>query len=514
MRRIKEILRLGLEKGLGIREIARSCKVSHSTVSGIMAKVSAAGLTWPQVQAMDEESLERLLYPQDGTGHGTKRAEPDMQWIHRELRKAKNVTLQLLWEEYKQAHPEDGLQYSQFCARYRAWRDKLDMPMRQTHVAGEKMFVDFSGETISIEDPKVGESFQAQLFIAVLGASNYTYVEACRAQDLYSWIHAHCNAFEFFGGVPKLVVPDNLRSGVKDPDYYEPDVNPTYLEMAEHYDTVILPARPYKSRDKAKAENAVLHVERRIVAALRNRTFTSLVELNAAIVQLLEELNSKPFQKLDGSRRSLFEELDRPALGPLPHERYVYATWRKAKVNIDYHVEVDKVYYSVPYQLVGEVVDVRLTLNTLEILHKGRRVASHIRSDRKGHASTQPDHMPAAHRAHAEWTPSRLIDWGYKVGPNTGAFIKALLEARRHPEQGYRSCLGILRLSRTYPKQRVEAACARALAYNALSYRSIASILKNGLDRIETETPKNGTASVHENVRGADYYAAKEDVRC
>ena len=514
MRRIKEILRLRLDKGLGIREIARSCKVSHSTVSGLVAKAEKAELTWTVVKTADEQDLESMLYPQSERDGAAKRPEPDMEWIHRELRKTKNVTLQLLWEEYKQVHPEDGLQYSQFCARYREWRRKLDMPMRQTHIAGEKMFVDFSGETIPIVDLKTGETHQVELFIAVLGASNYTYVEACRSQDLPSWIQAHCNAFEFFGGVPKILVPDNLKSGVKDPDYYEPDANPTYLEMAEHYDTVIIPARPYKSRDKAKAENSVLQAERRIIAALRNQIFTSLADLNAAIVELRERLNNKPFQKLEGSRRSLYEELDRPALNPLPNERYVFASWRKAIVNIDYHIEVEKAYYSVPYQLVREQVDVRLTANTVEVLHKGRRVASHPRARRKGYCSTNPDLCLRRTELTAEWSPSRLINWGRQVGPQTGAFIEALLESKRHPEQGYRACLGILRLSKTYPQERVEAACARALAYNALSYKSVASILKNGLDRIDAESPQNETAPSHENVRGAAYYAVEEGVPC
>jgi transposase len=512
MRRIKEILRLRLDKGLGIREIARSCKVSHSTVCVLLAKAEGSGLTWSMVKEMDEQTLESILYPQSKQSPAAKRPEPDMAWIHRELRKSKNVTLQLLWEEYKQKHPEDGLQYSQFCARYREWRRKIDMPMRQNHIAGEKMFVDFSGETIPIVDLETGEIHQAELFVAVLGASSYTYVEACRSQDLSSWIQAHCNAFEFIKGVPKVIVPDNLKSGVKDPDYYEPDANPTYLEMAEHYDTAIIPARPYKSRDKAKVESGVLQVERWIVAALRNRIFTSLADLNATIGEWREKLNNKPFQKLDGSRRVLYEELDCPALNPLPSERYVFVSWRKAIVNIDYHIEVEKAYYSVPYQLVREEVDVRLSANTVEVLHKGHRVASHSRAHRKGYCSTHRDHMPAAHRAHAEWSPSRLINWGRKVGPQTGAFVEELLESKRHPEQGYRACLGILRLSKAYPPQRVEAACSRALTYNALSYKSVASILKNGLDQIEAELPQNAAAVSHENVRGAAYYSVEEGV--
>jgi transposase len=513
MRRIKEILRLRLDKGLGIREIARSCRVSHSTVSGLVAKAGQAGLTWPEAKELDELTLESILYPQGMRQESVMRPEPDMEWIHRELRKSKNVTLQLLWGEYKQTHA-DGLQYSQFCARYRKWRDKLDLPMRQTHVAGEKMFVDFSGEKIPIVNLKTGDTYQAELFVAVLGASSYTYVEACRSQDLPSWIQAHCNAFQFFGGVSSIIVPDNLKSGVKDANYYEPDANPTYLEMAEHYDTVIIPARPYKSRDKAKAENGVLQVERWIIAALRNQVFTNLADVNAAVSELREQLNNRPFQKLEGTRRSLFEELERPALKSLPKERYVFAQWRKAKVNIDYHIEVDKAFYSVPHRLVREEVDVRLTANTVEILHKGSRVASHPRAYRKGYCSTNLNHMPAAHRAHAEWSPSRLINWGRKTGPQTGAFIEALLESKRHPEQGYRACLGILRLSRSYPRERLEAACARAIAYRALSYRSVASILTNGLDRIEAETPGNERATPHENVRGAAYYAVEEEIPC
>jgi transposase len=514
MRRIKEILRLRLDKGLGIRQIARSCKVSHSTVSGLVTKAEQARLTWEQVQHIDESVLEAMFYPQTEEQKAAKRPEPDPEWIHRELRKSKNVTLQLLWEEYKREHPE-GLQYSQFCARYRQWRSRLDVPMRQKHVAGEKLFVDFSGEKVPIVDPVTGEKYYAELFIAVLGASNYTYAEACLGQDLHSWINAHCNALEYFGGAPQILVPDNLKSGVKDPDYYEPDSNPTYLEMAQHYDMVIIPTRPYKSRDKAKVENAVLQVQRRIVASLRNRTFTSLVELNAAIAELLKEFNNRPFQKMQGSRRTLFEELDRPALKPLPRERYVLATWKRVKVRNDYHVEVENVYYSVPHQLVHRQVDVRITATTVEILYKGERVASHQRLRREGECSTLSGHRPPSHRAQGEWSPERLIEWGEKIGPSVGAFIKALFESKSHPEEGYRACLGIRKLSKAYPRERLNAACARALAYKAISYKSLESILKSGLDQVDVEEPVNQKAiTSHENIRGAGYYTSEGGSSC
>ena len=511
MRKIKEILRLRWDLGLGVRQIARSLSISHSTVSDLLQRAEAAGISWPLPAELDESVLEQKLYP-GNSGRRRTRPEPDWNWVYREL-KHKGVTLQLLWLEYKREHP-DGYQYSQFCERYRQWCGKLDVVLRQTYRAGEKVFVDFAGLTVPVVDPKTGEIRQAQVFVAVLGASNYTYAEATWSQDLPSWIGAHCRAFEFFGGVPAIIVPDNPKAGVSRACRYEPDINPTYQEMAVHYGAVVIPARPRKPRDKSKVEAAVQNVERWVLAPLRNRTFYSLAELNEAIRERLELLNNKPFQKLEGTRRSLFEALDKPALKPLPPERYQFAQWKKARVNIDYHVQVDHSYYSVPYQLVGEEVDVRITSTTVEILHKGRRVASHLRSPEKGHYVTDPKHRPASHQKHLEWTPSRIIRWAETVGPSTAELVTAILASKPHPEQGYRSCLGIIRLGKRYSTERLEAAAERALAYGAKSYRSVKSILEKGLDQRAAEVPPEVPTINHVNVRGAAYYAQREVPSC
>jgi transposase len=498
------MLRLYYETGLSVRGIARSLSISHSTVGELLHRAQAAGLSWPLDDGLDDTSLEALLYP-GNTTRTQKRPQPDWNYIHQELRR-KSVTLQLLWLEYKQDHP-DGYQYSQFCELYRRWRGKLDVVMRQTYRAGEKMFVDYAGETVPIINPDTGEVRQSQVFVAVLAASNYAYAEASWSQDLPSWILAHCRAFEFFGGVPEVVIPDNLRSGVSRACRYEPDTNPTYQEMAAHYGTIIIPARPGEPRDKAKVENAVQVVERWILAALRKRTFFNLAELNQAIREELKKLNEKPFQKLDGSRKSFFETLDKPALKPLPAQRYEFARWKKARVNIDYHIQVDHNYYSVSHALVRKEVDVRLTASTVEVLHKGQRVASHWRVYGKGRYTTEPTHMPAAHRKHLEWSPSRLIRWGKSIGPHTAELVQTILQERPHPEQGYRSCLGLLRLAQHYPPERMDAACRRALDYGARSYRSVKSILSKGLDQVPIgHKPDVPPIVQHANLRGPDYY--------
>lgn len=509
VRKIKEVLRLRYEAGLAIRKIARSCCMAHSSVSDLVRRAMSAGISWPLPDGMDEATLEALLYPpakQDVT-----RAIPDMAWIHQELRR-KGVTLELLWQEYRRNHP-NGYQYSRFCELYRQWRAALDVSMRQVHRAGEKAFVDYAGQTVPVVDRLTGEARQAHIFIAVLGASNYTYAEPTLTCDLASWITAHCRAFEFFGGVPEVVVVDNLKTGVTNPCRYEPDLNPTYQEMAAHYGTVVIPARPGRPKDKAKAEVAVQVVERWILAALRNRTFFSVSELNQAIAELLTELNARPFQKLGGSRASLFETLDRPALKPLPATRYEYAEWKRARVNIDYHVEVEHSYYSVPHQLVHQQVDVRLTHSALEVFLKGKRVASHARSFHRGSYSTDPNHMPSSHRRYAEWTPSRMITWAESCGPNTARMVSRILESMPHPEQGFRSCLGIIRLARSYSAQRVEAACERALACNATSYKSVSSILRKGLDRMPVALGQRCARAIpnHVNIRGIDYFFREDN---
>lgn len=507
--KILDVLRLQAETDLSERSIARSLFISHGTVSNIIERAKAANLTWPLPPDLDDTALEAMLFPKT-RGRPKKWNEPDWESIYRESKK-KGVTLQLLWTEYKSQHP-DGYQYSQFCERFRQWKKTLQLSLRQEHRAGEKLFIDYAGPTLPVVDPETGEIRDAQLFVSTFGASNYTYVEAAWSQDLQSFIQAHVRAFQFFGGVPELLVPDNLKAGVHKADRYEPVLNRTYYEMAAHYGCAILPARPKKPKDKPKVENAVLLVERWIMAALRNRTFFSLHELNEAIWELLKRLNDKPFQKMEGSRSSLFQSVDKPALKPLPAVPYTFARWHKARVNIDYHIAVDHVLYSVPYTLVRQEVDVRMTESLVEVFHKGNRVASHRRAYRKGQVVTEPLHRPKAHQKHVEWTPSRLIAWGASIGTSTGKLVEGILVRRPHPEQGYRACLGILSLSKRYTAQRVEAAAARAVAIGAYSYQSVKSILEKGLDQLPLlETSTEPPTSPHENVRGPAYYQQSLD---
>jgi transposase len=505
MRKIKEILRLKFEACQGQRQIARSCGVGKTSVAECLARFSRSGLSWPQAGQLDEAVLEHKLYPPAPVLGGDRRPLPHWPTVHRELRR-KGVTLTLLWHEYKSTHPQ-GLQYSRFCDRYRAWAAKLDLVMRQEHRAGEKLFVDYAGQTAEVVDRHTGEIRQAQIFVAVLGASSYTYAEATWTQQLPDWIGSHVRAFQFLGGTSEILVPDNLRSAVTKAHRYEPDLNPTYADLASHYGVAVLPARARRPRDKAKAEAGVLLVERWILAALRHRSFFSLEELNREIARLLERLNARPFKKLPGSRREWFEKIDRPALRPLPALPYEFAEWKKVRVNIDYHVELEGHYYSVPHALVRKALEVRYTERTVECLYRGQRVASHLRSHLKGRHTTVAEHMPAAHRQYAEWTPERLIRWAEKTGPATAGVIQTLLHSRAHPQQGFRACLGILRLSKGYGDERLEAACRRALRIGSASYKSIDSILRQGLDRKalpEQQELELGIA--HENIRGAGYY--------
>ena len=506
MRKIEEVLRLKWGHQLSNRQIANSCLISHTTVREYLDRARLAGLSWPLDPALDNTTLESMLFPEKALFPSGQRTMPSMDYLFREL-KRKGVTLQLLWYEYRQANPE-GYQYSQFCHRYRQWVKKLDVTLRQEHRAGEKLFIDYAGQTVPIIDPATGECVEAQIFIAALGASSYTFAEASLAQDLPSWIRSHVHAFQFFGGVTQILVPDNLKAGVTHPHRYEPDINPTYQDLAQHYRTTVIPARSGRPKDKAKVESAVLVAERWILAALRNHTFFSLAELNHCIAQKLTDLNTRKFQKLDATRKDLFESVDKPALIPLPPTPYEYAEWKKARVNIDYHVEVDRHYYSVPYQLVREQVDVRLTATTVEILFKNKRVASHQRNYRQGGFTTLPQHMPKSHQRYLEWTPSRIVRWAEKNGPNTKQLLASILQSKTHPEQGFRSCLGIMRLGNRYSSDRLEAACTRALRISAYSFKSVESILKKNLDQqpllFDQDEPDQSTP--HSNVRGKNYY--------
>jgi len=465
-----------------------------------------AGLGWPLPEELDDDALAALVAEAPAAGECGRRPLPDLPYVLRELRK-KHVTMQLLWTEYRTAHP-DGYGYTQFCHYVTQARKALDPTLRQVYRAGEKLLTDFAGDTIDVIDRSTGEVRPAYLFVAVLGAGNYTYVRAVADMQEARWIGLHVRAFEFFGGVPAAVVCDNTATAVIKADRYEPVLHPLFADMAAHYGTVILPARAGKPRDKAPVEGAVLIAERWIIAALRHHQFFSVAELNDAIAPLLDQLNARPLQRLQVSRRALFEEVDRPALRALPSTRYTFEIWKKATVAIDYHVSLEKHFYSVPYRLVGEEVTARLSPTLVEILHKGRRVASHLRSAVPGKHTTDPAHRPKSHQAHLEWSPSRLIRWAQEtVGPQLAALVEGLLERRKHPEHGYRSCLGLMSLAKKYPSERMEAAAARAIAANAYSYQSVKSILATGLDQIALPAQEAlPLAPTHENIRGRDYY--------
>jgi transposase len=504
MRKIEEVLRLKYGAGLSHRAIAQSCSVSPSTVSEYITHAKAAGLSWPLPEGLSDEMLDELLFPQRGPASGRNIPQPDWAEAHKELRR-KSVTLSLLWVEYRQEHPA-GYGYSQFCHHYRTWAKQLKPMMRQKHKAGEKLFIDYAGQTVPVVDPETGEIWQAEIFVATLGASNYTYAEAHRSQSLPNWIGAHVRMLAFLGGVPEILVPDNLKAGVKSPHRYEPDLNPTYQDFAQHYGLAVVPARVRKPKDKSKVEVGVQVVERWVLARLRDRTFFSLAELNRAIWELLAELNNRPMRHLGQSRRQLFESLDKPALAPLPTQSYEFARWKKARVHIDYHVSFEKHYYSVPYTLIGKEVDVRATEKTVEIFYRRTRQASHRRCQAQGRYSTQNEHMPPAHKKYSDWSPERFLRWANEIGPHTSQLIATVLDARRHPQQAYRSCLGILGLAKRYTNDRLEAACRRALPAGIRSYKGIRNILDNKLDQLELDQPPAAPLPAHANIRGETYY--------
>jgi transposase len=503
MRKIRDVLRLKAG-GSSKRKIAASLGISPTAVGECVRRARRACLSWPLPASLDDETLENRLYPPPAITSKNKRPQPDWPTIHRELKRP-GVTLQLIWEEHRAQHPA-GYGYSRFCDLYRAWEKRLSPTMRQTHVAGERMFVDYAGTTMEVIDALIGEVKKAQLFVAVLGASSLTFAEATWTQTLPDWIGSHTRAFAFFGGVAAMTVSDNLKSGVIKACFYEPAVNRSYAEMAAHYDTAIVPARPYKPRDKAKVEVGVQVATRWIIAKLRKRQFFSLSELNAAIAIEAAALNARVTRHLGASRRALFEELEREALKQLPAEPYVYAEWKECRVGLDYHVEVEKHYYSAPYQLLRETVWARITARTVEVFHRGKRVAAHVRSSSNRKHTTVREHMPSSHRRFADWTPESLKRRADEIGRNTSALIEVILREKTHPEQGFRACIGILRLAKSHGAERLEAACERALEIGARSYTSVNSILKNNLDRRRPETATDGPAISHANIRGPGYF--------
>lgn len=508
MRKIKECLRLKLDCGLSHERIALALGLSKGAVSKYVARAAASGLDWPTLSTLSESVIAAKLGVPPQTVRG-ERAPIDLLWVHRELRR-KGVTRQLLWQEYCDANVgRPCYQYTQFCQHHHDYAASLRRSMRQLHTAGEKLFIDYAGPTLSVVNPDTGELRRAHIFVAVLGASNYTYACATPGETQMDWLRGLTQALTFIGGVPALVVPDNPRALITHPDRYEPVLNRATQACAQHYGMAILPARPRRPQDKAKAEVGVQVVERWILARLRHSCFFTFAALNHAIADLLVDLNTRPFKKLDGSRGSWFESIDRPALMPLPAQPYELARFISCKVNIDYHIDVEGHYYSVPHSLVRKTVEARITDTTVEILHTGQRIASHARCDARGRHTTVTEHMPAAHRAHLEWTPARFLSWAADIGAATHQLVEHLLTDRPHPEMGYRSCLGLLSLARQYGHPRLEAACTRAWAIGARTRKSVLSILQGGLDQHPLPTavaPTDWICPEHDNLRGPAYY--------
>jgi transposase len=507
MSKLKQLI--GLQaSNLSVRALARALGLSVGAVSKYLRAVRGCGISATEAEALAEHELERRVFGAAAAPKAGALVPPDCTWIHSELKRHRHVTLQLLWEEYRERYAEAAYRRSAFCQIYRRWEKRLKRSMRQRHFAGEKLFVDYAGRTVPIYAAHGQEAFGAQLFVSALGASGYAYAEATRTQALPDWLASHVRALEYYGAAPTIFVPDNPKVGVTRADRYEPELQRSYEELAAHYRAVIIPARPYRPKDKSRAELTVLLVCRWILARLRHQRFYSLEELNAAIRPLLLELNQRPFQRLPGSRRSVFEALDRPAMRALPPTPYVYAEWKERTVAFDYHVDVDHHYYSVPHALVGHSVWARYTAATVEIFFRSARVATHIRSYQRGAHTTVPEHMPKSHRAHAEWSPKRLIQWGESIGARTGAIVEHLLRSKPHPEQGYRACLGLLALARQYGESRLEAASALAVRLGSPTRKSVKSILESGRDRRPSSTSEPAALELplHGNVRGPGYY--------
>jgi transposase len=502
VRKIRDVLRLKAG-GLSHRAIARSCLIGKETAREYLRRAEEAGLSWPLPEGLGEEELERRLFPHDPP-LVRKRTEPEWPAIHQELRK-KGVTRQLLWQEYRQVEPA-GYSYSQFCERLKRWTKVLTPVLRIVHKAGEKMFVDYAGMTVPYRDGETGEGREAQIFVAALGASSMTYAEAQGSQELPNWIGGHVRAFEYFGGLVKVLVPDNTKTGVSSACFYEPELNPTYQALAEYYGLAVLPTRIQAAKHKAKVETAV-RVAETLLARLRKRQFFSLQEINDSLRPMLEELNSRVMEHLGKSRRQLFEELDRPALRPLPAVPFEMAEWKRARVGIDYHVVYNLHYYSVPYQHLHKEVQIRATAQTIEVYLKGERIASHIRDDKPYDYTTLPEHRPESHRAYLEWSPERFIRWAERTGPLTAEMVRRIMERRQHPEQGFRASLGLMRLGSRYGSERLEAACERALRFDLVSFRGVRNILESGMDKVKSEETPSRPEKPHGNLRGGRYYS-------
>lgn len=505
MSKIHDVIRLKFDAKLSNRDVAHCLKIGAATVSDLLGRFKLSGYTWPLPDELTEAELEKKLFPKSPCNKIKGKAKPDFSEIHQEL-KRKGMTKLLLWQEYLSVNPDNAYKYTQFCNLYSAWLKKQKRSMRQHHMAGEKLFIDYCGPTVPIVNPETGEIRLAQIFVATLGASNYTYVEASDSQNQENFLMAHVNAFEFFGGVPALLIPDNLKSAVIKANRYEPVLNENYLKLARHYNTAIMPARPYKPKDKAKVENAVLVVERWILMRLRKQIFHTMASLNLAIKELLIDLNQRAFKQLPGNRKSLFELLDKPALKPLPKHRYEYVDNHQAKVGIDYHILYKKHAYSVPNIYVGERINIEASKSIVRIYFKGKCISQHPRSLQLGGFSTKNEHMPISHQKQ-NWSPARLLNWGNSIGPKTEHIVKVLLDSKTHPEQAYRACLGLLNLCRTYGEQRLEQACLSAIALSRPNRQTVANLLKNNFESNTQQTLTDADAVVeHSNIRGENYY--------
>jgi transposase len=505
MRKLRDILRLRLSAGLSIRQIHAVTRASIGLIQKLIARADVLELGWPLPAECDDTQLHALFYP-PANNHGAERLEqPNCPELHQSL-KYKGVTLQLLWEEYADQFGARAYRRTQFCAIYRSWRQQQKRSMRQVHKAGEKCFVDYCGPTIPIVNAHTGEIRGCQVFVGVLGASNYTYAEATLSQKLQDWLGSHSRMFTFFGGTPAVVVPDNLRSAVSKPCRYDPDLNPAYQQLAEHYGVAVIPARPYKPKDKSKAEVAVLIVERWIMAKLRHHTFFSLAEVNQCIKALLVDLNNKPFKQLPGDRRQAFETIDQRELGPLPTHPYEFVDIKQTKVNIDYHVQYDHHFYSVPHEYVGETIELHVSDRLVTAYFRQHQAAQHPRAFTAGMTTTEA-HMPERHQKHQPWTPERLLSWAEKIGPEVKYWISRQLDIKAHPEQAYRMCLGLVSLSKQYPATRLEAACGIANKHNLVRLKQIKSILTSNRDQLPVQlNPTVELPQDHGNIRGPHHF--------
>jgi transposase len=508
MRRIKECLRLYFELKVSQAAIARALQIARSTVGDYIERARKCGKPWAELNALNEEQMEALLFTGQQQKTDEPRPLPDWNEVHKELHSKSYMTLRVLWEEYVKTHP-DGYSYPRYIVLYRQWAQRLKVYMRQRHIGGEKLFVDYSGKKPKIRDFRTGEEREAELLVMAWGASQYIYAEAQESQQLPCWIMGHRRGYEYFGCAPHIEVDDNLKSAVTKACRYDPDVNLTFTEFATHYGVAVIPARPRKPKDKPKAENAVLLVQRWILACLRHRVFYSVAELNRAIIELLEVFNDKQMQRLPKSRRQLFEELDKPNALPLPAEPFVYREWSFPTVAFDYHIEVDHHFYSVPWTLAKKKVSVRTTENAVEVFHHQDRVALHLRSRAEYQYTTLTEHMPPAHQKYAEWTPARIFKWAQEIGPATHKLIEKVIKTKFHPQQGFRPSMGILRLGKTYGNDRLEAAAVIALTFGFVRVQQITDLLRNGRDKQAKQGP-TATVKNRVNIRGRGYYTGQQ----